>query len=83
MSGFGSCKLAYNKRTHLWTLTAKLAKGTWRTPWLNYSMINSNISKPGVVITNFPAIVALDTEAFMGTTNLHYTAKHDKSGSAK
>ena len=83
VSGFGSCKLAYNKGAHLWTLTAKLAKGTWRTPWSAYSMINSNISKPAVVITNFPAIVALDTEAFMGTTNLHYTAKHGKSGSAK
>jgi T5SS/PEP-CTERM-associated repeat protein len=82
-SGNGSCKLAYNKRTHLWTLTANLKKGSWQTPWANYSMINSNIPKPGILITNFPVISVLDTNAFVGIRNLHYTAKYGKSGSAK
>ena len=81
--GNGSCKLTYKKRTGLWTLTAKLAKGSWQTPWANYSMISSNIAKPGISITNFPVISVLDTNAFAGTRNLHYTAKYGKSGSAK
>jgi len=75
-------KPTYNKKTGLWTLSATL-KGSFQTTWAQYSMISSNISKPGVLVTNFPVILLLDTEAFVGTTNLHYTAKQGKSGSAK
>jgi len=83
VSTFGSCKLAYGKKTGLWTLTAKLRKGSWQTPWANYSMISSNIPRPGISITNFPVISVLDTNAFVGIRNLHYTAKYGKSGTAK
>jgi hypothetical protein len=76
-------KPTYNKKTGLWKFSATLKKGFWQTPWAGYSMINSNIPKPGVLVPNFPAILVLDTDAFMGTTNLHYTAKQNKSGSAK
>ena len=77
-------KPTYNKRTGLWTFSATLKKGFWQSPWwADYSMINSNIPRPGVSVTNFPVILVLDTEAFMGTTNLNYTAKHGKSGTAK
>ena len=76
-------KPTYNKKTGLWTFNATLKNGSWQTPWADYSMINSNIPKPGVLVTNFPVILLLDTEAFMGTTNLHYTAKQGKSGTAK
>jgi pectate lyase len=76
-------KPTYNRKTSLWTLNATLKNGSWRTPWAAYSMINSNIPKPGALVTNMPVIFLLDTEAFMGTTNLHYTAKQGKSGTAK
>jgi hypothetical protein len=76
-------KPTYNKKTGLWTFSATLKKGFWQTPWAEFSMINSNIPKPGVLVTNFPVIMLVDTEAFMGTTNLNYTAKQNKSGTAK
>jgi T5SS/PEP-CTERM-associated repeat protein len=76
-------KPTYKKKTGLWTLNAKLKNGSLQSSWAMYGMTNSTILKPGVLVTNFPVILLLDTEAFMGTTNLHYTAKHDKSGSAK
>ena len=75
-------KPTYNKKTGRWTLKATLKNGSWQTAWADYSMINSNIPRP-VVVTNFPVILVLDTEAFMGTTNLHYTATQGKSGTAK
>jgi hypothetical protein len=67
----------------LWTFNATLKKGSWQTAWAEYGMISSNIPKPGVLVTNFPVILVVDTEAFMGTADLHYTAKHGKSGTAK
>jgi len=75
-------KPTYNKKTG-WTFNASLKDGSWQATWAEYSMINSNIPKPRVVVTNFPVTLVLDTEAFMGTTNLHYTAKQDVSGTAK
>ena len=80
----GRCRLAYTNRTGKWTLTTKLVNGSWQTSWADYSMVSSNIPKPGILITNFPVFLSVDTEAFMGTkTNLHYTAKAGKSGTAK
>ena len=76
-------KPKYSKKTGLWTFKATLKNGSWRTPWADYSMINSNILKPGALVSDLPVILLLDTEAFMGTTNLHYTAKQGKSGTAK
>jgi len=75
-------KPSYNKKTG-WTFNATL-KGNWQTAWSGYSMTNTNTPKTGILITNFPVILVVDTEAFMGTkTNLHYTAKPGKSGTAK
>jgi hypothetical protein len=77
-------KPTYNKKTGRWTFSAALKNGSWQSSWAEYSMINSNIPKPGVLVTNFPVILVVDTEAFMGTvTNLHYTAKWRKSGTVK
>jgi len=73
----------YNKTTGLWKLNAILKRGSWQSDWADYSMINSNIPSPGVVVSNLPVIFLLDTEAFMGTTNLQYTAKQNKYGIAK
>jgi PKD repeat protein len=72
-----------NKRTGLWSLKATFKNGSWQAPWANYSMIDSNIPKPGLLVNDLPVILVLDTEAFMATTNLHYSAIQGKSGTAK
>jgi T5SS/PEP-CTERM-associated repeat protein len=74
-------KPTYNKRTGVWTFNATLKNGSWRSAWAEHGMI-PNIPRPAITITNFPVVVLIDTEAFMGTTNLHYTAT-SKSGTAK
>ena len=66
-----------------WTFNATLKKGSWQTAWAEYGMISSNIPKPGVLVTNIPVMLVVDTEAFMGTADVHYTAKQGKSGTAK
>ena len=76
-------KPAYNKKAALWKFKATLKKGSWQIPWADYSITNTNLPKPGVLITNVPVVLLLDTEAFMATTNLQYTAKQNKSGLAK
>jgi len=82
-SAFGSCKLAYNKKLVLWTLTVKLAKGTWRTPWGAHGLVNDNVPKMPVTSVTMPVVVAIDAEAFAGERTMVYTAKYNKSGSAK
>ena len=67
----------------MWKLKATFKDGSWQAPWADYGMINSNIPKPGVLVTNLPVILLLDTDGFMATTNLHYTAKEHKSGEAR
>jgi len=76
-------KPTYNKTSKLWKFKATFKDGSWQTPWAEYGMINSNVPKPGVLVTNLPVILLLDTDGFMATTNLHYTAKEHKSGEAK
>jgi protein involved in ribonucleotide reduction len=77
-------KPTYNKKTGLWTFSATLKNGSWQTAWAEYGMVNTNTPKQGILVTNFPVILVVGDEAFMGTkTNLHYTAKWNKSGTAK
>ncbi|HTS20040.1 MAG TPA: pectinesterase family protein [Verrucomicrobiae bacterium] len=73
----------YDKKTGLWTFKATFKNGSWQESWADYSMINSNIPSPGIVVTNLPVILLLDNDGYMTTTNLHYTAKKNKSGAAK
>ncbi|MGD0016196.1 MAG: protease pro-enzyme activation domain-containing protein [Verrucomicrobiia bacterium] len=82
VSSFGSCKLAYNKKTGLWALTANLAKGTWRTQWSEHGLSNATIFKPGASVT-VPVIVLIGDEAFADERSMLYTATKGKSGSAK
>ncbi len=82
VSPFGSCKMAYNKKAGLWTLTVKLAKGTWRTPWGAHDLVNGNVLKPGVLVT-MPVVVVIGVDAFADEHSMFYTAKKNKSGSAK
>ncbi|MGD0016112.1 MAG: PKD domain-containing protein [Verrucomicrobiia bacterium] len=76
-------KPTYKKKTGLWTFNAMLKNGSLQSSWAMYGMTNYTILRPGALVTNFPVIFLVDTEAFTGTTNLHYTAKQGKSGSAK
>jgi hypothetical protein len=73
----------YNATTGQWIFKATFKNGSWQTPWADYGMVNSTIPKPGVLVPELPVILVVDTEAFMGTTNLLYTATQDKSGTAK
>ena len=82
MSSFGSCKLAYNKQTGQWALTANLAKGTWRTQWAAYGLANTTMPKSGVWVT-MPVVVVIGNDAFADERPVLYTATKDKSGAAK
>jgi PKD repeat protein len=73
----------FNKKADAWNLKASFTKGFWQADWANYGMTNATISKPGVPVSDLPVILLLDNEAFMATTNLHYTATQGKSGAAK
>jgi len=72
-----------NKKTGQWKLSATFKNGFWQADWANYGMTNATVAKPGSLVNDLPVILLLDTEAFMATTNLHYTAKQGKSGAAK
>jgi PKD repeat protein len=82
VSHFGSCKLAYKKKAGLWILKVKLAKGTWRTQWLEHGLSNATISKPGASV-NMPVVVVIDTNAFADERSMVYTATKNQSGTAK
>ena len=82
VSRYGSCALAYNKKTKKWALTAQLAKGTWHTPWAAHGLENKTVTKPGVWVT-MPVVVAIGDAAFADERPVLYTATKDKSGSAK
>ena len=47
-----------------------------------YDLVNATWPKPGVWVT-MPVIVLIDIEAFAGERTMLYTAKFNKSGSAK
>jgi hypothetical protein len=83
VSSFGSCKLAYNKKKTLWTLTANLAKGSWQTPWATYGLLNALVPKKPATQVTMPVVMVIDTNAFAGERLMAYTAKFNKSGSAK
>jgi PKD repeat protein len=76
-------KPTYKKQTGQWEFSATLKDGFWQGDWADYGMIDSNIPNPGVLVTNFPVIFVIDTEAFVEMTNLHYTAKSGRTGAAK
>jgi PKD repeat protein len=79
---FGSCKLAYNKKTGLWKFSAKLSKGSWQPQWELYGLANTNAPNPGMSVS-MPVIVLIGDEAFVDERPMLYTAKIGKSGSAK
>jgi PKD repeat protein len=76
-------KPSYNKKTGLWTFNASLRSGSWQAPWATYGMANLDATKPGVMVNDLPVILLLDSEAFLATTNLQYTATQNVTGTAK
>ena len=82
VSSFGTCELAYNKRTRQWTLNANLVNGSWQTPWAAHGLVNATIPKPGVSVT-MPVVVLIGDEAFADERTMRYTATKNQSGSAK
>jgi hypothetical protein len=81
VSSFGSCKLAYKKKTG-WALTVNLAKGAWRTQWAAYGLENMTAPKPGVWVT-MPVVVVLGDETLADKRPMLYTATFNQSGSAR
>jgi hypothetical protein len=81
VSPFGSCGLTCNKKTGLWALSAKLAKGNWHTAWAAYGLSNKTV-KPGAWVT-MPVVVMIGDEPFADERTMLYTATLNKSGSAK
>jgi uncharacterized repeat protein (TIGR01451 family) len=79
----GTCKLSFDKHTALWTATVDMKDGSWQNAWAAYGMTNSTILKPGAPVTNVPVVLAVGSQAFMGTTDLRYTSKDGQSGTAK
>ena len=80
---YGSCSLTYNKATHLYPLTASLAKGFWQTNWLAHGMVNQTVTAKSLTVVKMPVTVIVDTEVFMGEQRLLYTATWKKTGTAK
>jgi hypothetical protein len=75
-------KPSYNQTTGLWTVNAKLKDGSWQDLWANYGLVNTNLPRPGISVS-LPVVLVIDDESFMTITNLQYTAKVNKSGTAK
>ncbi|MGD0016884.1 MAG: C10 family peptidase [Verrucomicrobiia bacterium] len=82
-NSYGSCTLACNKKTSLWTLTVKLAKGSWQTPWALHGLVNDDVPKTPVRSVTMPVTMVVGTDTFTGTCVMVYTAQRGKSGSAK
>ena len=80
---YGSCSLTYNKASHLYPLTASLAKGFWQPYWLAHGMTNQTVSAKSLAIVIMPVTVTIDTEVFVGEKRLLYTATWKKTGTAK
>lgn len=77
-----TCRFAYNKRTGVCGLTAKLSRGTWRDAWAEHGLVNSDTPKSGVSVT-LPVTLMINNEAFMADKPLQYKAAANKSGTAK
>ncbi|HUI08060.1 MAG TPA: hypothetical protein VL486_13760 [Verrucomicrobiae bacterium] len=81
-SPVGSCMLSHKKASALWTLTANLKKGSWRTPWADSGLTNGTL-KAGVPVT-MPVVVGVgEDSAFTNNCSLTYRAVANRSGTAK
>ncbi|HVM62413.1 MAG TPA: choice-of-anchor tandem repeat GloVer-containing protein [Verrucomicrobiae bacterium] len=81
-SATNSCKLAYAKKTGVWTLTASMKKGSWAIPWAKYGVTNASTPKAGVTI-EMPVSVLIGTNSFATDQPALYKATAGKSGTLK
>lgn len=75
-------KPSYNKKTGLWTFNASLKNGLWQNLWATYGLANADVLKPGVTVSP-PVVLVIDDQAFMEIPTLQYSARVNKSGTAK
>jgi hypothetical protein len=75
-------KLAFQKRSGLWTLSATLKQGSWPDAWSARGLVNEDIPKPGHAVM-LPVIVQLGERCWVSEVSVSYTAKAGKSGAAK
>lgn len=80
--GKGTCRFTHKAKTGVCTFTATLSHGSWANTWATHGLANTTIPKPGTVVT-LPVILLVGDEAFMADKTLNYTAKINKSGTAK
>ena len=78
----GTCKLSFNKKTNDWTLKVTQKNGDWQTPWDAAGLVNADVPKPGNPVT-LSVVVLVSDEGFAADAPLTYTAKIDKSGTAR
>jgi hypothetical protein len=78
----GTCRFTYSTSKGTGTLNLKLRRGTWQHEWARYGIMNETVLKPGSSVT-LPVVIVIGDQALMGEKSLHYTAKKDKSGTAK
>jgi PKD repeat protein len=78
----GTCKLSYNKKTALWTITVSAKFGSWQDEWLAFGLTDETVPKPGRTVT-MPVVVLIGGDAFAAEKQLTYTATQNKSGTAK
>jgi hypothetical protein len=81
-NGAGNCRLKYDKKSGVWKLVTRLAKGDWQGVWAAAGLVNADVAKPGSAV-KLPLAVLIDTEGYASEPSLIYTAKAGKSGSAK
>jgi len=79
-SNYGRIKLHFNKRTRIWTLTARLRNGNWHNQWSSYGLVTGPLTASSMVTV--PAVVVLGAEAFAATPQMLYVATTSKSGNA-
>jgi hypothetical protein len=66
----------------LWAFSPSLKNRSWQNLCAAYVLVNADVPKPGVTVSP-PVILVIDNEAFMEIPNLQYTARSNKSGTAK
>ncbi|MBN1510932.1 MAG: hypothetical protein JXB13_02875 [Phycisphaerae bacterium] len=65
-----------------WALKASFKRGAWQGPWAECGLVNANVPKPGRTVTMVVS-VRIGALHFAAWHSMVYTAKADKSGSAK
>jgi subtilase family serine protease len=83
VNSHGHCRLAYKRKTGKWTLAARLVKGSWRTQWSAYGLVNADVPKTPTTTVTMPVVAMIDGEAFSAERSMSYTAKAGRSGTAQ